>query len=105
MNRSKRTALVVVLVIIVACAIWLIHGRRADDAQATDRSSQNQPPNVAVAVVRHAPAETSITVPGVFQAYQDILVHAKVSGYVKKINVDIGDRVHTGEVLAILEVP
>jgi RND family efflux transporter MFP subunit len=30
---------------------------------------------------------------------------AKVAGYVKQINVDIGDRVHTGEVLATLEVP
>ncbi|HVC91687.1 MAG TPA: efflux RND transporter periplasmic adaptor subunit [Acidobacteriaceae bacterium] len=58
-----------------------------------------------MAVVQLAPADTSITVPGVFQAYQDVLVHAEVSGYIKNIFVDIGDRVHTGEVLAILEVP
>jgi RND family efflux transporter MFP subunit len=28
-----------------------------------------------------------------------------VSGYIRRINVDIGDRVRTGEVLAVLEVP
>jgi len=32
-------------------------------------------------------------------------MHAKVSGYVRKIYVDIGDRVKTGQVLAVLEVP
>ena len=32
-------------------------------------------------------------------------MHAKVAGYIRKIHVDIGDRVHTGEVLAELEVP
>lgn len=32
-------------------------------------------------------------------------MHAKVSGYVRKINVDIGDHVKTGQVLAVLEVP
>jgi RND family efflux transporter MFP subunit len=32
-------------------------------------------------------------------------VHAKVSGYVRHIYVDIGDRVHAGETIAVLEVP
>src|SRR5205814_9618179 len=32
-------------------------------------------------------------------------VHPKVSGYMKKINVDIGDIVHEGQTLAVLEVP
>jgi RND family efflux transporter MFP subunit len=32
-------------------------------------------------------------------------VHAKVSGYVKQMKVDIGDRVKAGELLAVLEVP
>src|SRR5436309_94484 len=30
---------------------------------------------------------------------------SKVSGYIKNINVDIGDRVRTGQVLAVLEAP
>ena len=30
---------------------------------------------------------------------------AKVAGYVKKINVDVGDRVKQGELLAVLEIP
>jgi RND family efflux transporter MFP subunit len=37
--------------------------------------------------------------------YQDIAVHAKVSGYVNMIRVDIGDRVKTGDLLATLEIP
>ncbi len=105
MNISKRAIVIIVIVVAVLCAAWAIHARHADGTQAADKFSRNQPPEVAVAIVQREPAESSITVPGVFQAYQDILVHAKVSGYVKKIYVDIGDRVHTGEVLAVLEVP
>lgn len=105
MNISKRAIVIIVIVIAVLCAGWAIHARYAGGTRSADKSSRNQPPEVAVAVVQREPAESSITVPGVFQAYQDILVHAKVSGYVKKIYVDIGDRVHTGEVLAVLEVP
>jgi RND family efflux transporter MFP subunit len=44
-------------------------------------------------------------VAGQFQPYQVVDVHAKVAGYVRHIYVDIGDRVHAGEVLATLEVP
>ncbi len=103
--KNMKIALALILVIAVICAVWIWHGGDDRGDSSAQRASENQPPDVAVAVVRREPAESSITVPGVFQAYQDILVHAKVSGYVKKIYVDIGDRVHTGEVLAVLEVP
>jgi RND family efflux transporter MFP subunit len=46
-----------------------------------------------------------LSLAGQFQPYQMIDVHAKVSGYVKHIYVDIGDRVHAGQTLAVLEVP
>jgi len=46
-----------------------------------------------------------LTLAGQFQAYQVVDVHPKVSGYMNKINVDIGDIVHQGQVLAVLEVP
>jgi RND family efflux transporter MFP subunit len=46
-----------------------------------------------------------LSLAGQFQPYQVIDVHAKVSGYVRHIYVDIGDRVHAGQTLAVLEVP
>jgi len=105
MRVSKRTGSVAILILIAICLVWALYSRGDHPAKQPEDTSRNQPAAVAVATVRRAPAESSITVPGVFQAYQDILVHAKVSGYVKKIFVDIGDRVHTGQVLAVLEVP
>jgi RND family efflux transporter MFP subunit len=46
-----------------------------------------------------------ISLYGEFRPYQEILVHAKVSGYVQSIRVDIGDHVQAGEALAKLEIP
>jgi len=40
-----------------------------------------------------------------FRPYQEIDIHAKVAGYVKKIYVDVGDRVTMGQTLAVLEIP
>jgi RND family efflux transporter MFP subunit len=103
MRFSKRTWIILAVVVAVLCALWLMHGR--DDNKAANNGPEDEAPTAAVAPVMRAPAERSITIPGVFTAYQDILVHARVSGYVKNIFVDIGDKVHTGEVLAILEIP
>jgi RND family efflux transporter MFP subunit len=47
----------------------------------------------------------TLSLAGQFQPYQVIDVHPKVTGFMVKINVDIGDRVHKGETLAVLEVP
>jgi RND family efflux transporter MFP subunit len=46
-----------------------------------------------------------LTLTAEFTPYQEVDVMAKVSGYLREINVDIGDRVVSGQVLATLEVP
>ncbi|MDB6037976.1 MAG: Efflux transporter, family, subunit [Verrucomicrobiales bacterium] len=40
-----------------------------------------------------------------FRPYQEVDLHAKVSGYVQTINVDVGDRVKEGDLIATLEIP
>jgi RND family efflux transporter MFP subunit len=40
-----------------------------------------------------------------FEPFQEVDVMAKVSGYIREIKVDIGDRVHEGQPLATLEIP
>lgn len=64
-----------------------------------------RPPSVEVAVVQRGSISHELSLAGQFQPYQVVDVHAKVSGYVRRIYVDIGDRVHAGQILAILEIP
>ncbi|HEX4348959.1 MAG TPA: efflux RND transporter periplasmic adaptor subunit [Verrucomicrobiae bacterium] len=40
-----------------------------------------------------------------FRPYEEVELHAKVSGYVSQMNVDFGDKVKAGQLLATLEVP
>jgi RND family efflux transporter MFP subunit len=66
------------------------------------------PPQVAtasIAPVKRGDVSSTLTVAGAFQPYQEVELHAKVSGYIRRINVDIGDRVKDGQVIATLEVP
>jgi RND family efflux transporter MFP subunit len=62
-------------------------------------------PRAAVVQVRRAPISNTLSIAGEFLPYQEVELHAKVAGYIRNINVDIGDRVHTGQVLAVLEIP
>jgi RND family efflux transporter MFP subunit len=62
-------------------------------------------PAARVAVAKRGDITHVLTLAGQFQPYQVVDVHPKVSGYMRRINVDIGDRVSQGETLAVLEVP
>ena len=65
----------------------------------------NEPPAVAVARVTRGDLARVLTVAAEFRPNQEIDVHAKVAGYLKSINVDVGDRVKPGQLLAVLEIP
>ena len=73
--------------------------RRTKDVKASTE------PTAPVVAVKQGDLATHLVVAGQFQPYQEVDLHAKVSGYIREIRVDIGDRVKQGEVLAILEVP
>lgn len=60
---------------------------------------------MAVAKVTRENLYNEKPIPADFRPYQEVELHAKVSGYVKEINVDFGDRVKTNQLLATLEVP
>ncbi len=62
-------------------------------------------PSARVAAAQRGDISHMLTLAGQFQSYQVVDVHPKVSGYMKRINVDIGDIVHQGETLAVLDVP
>lgn len=68
-------------------------------------SGNPQLPTVAVAKAISRDLAHNSVLTAEFKPFQEIDVMAKVAGYVKEINVDVGDRVKQGQLLAVLEIP
>lgn len=101
--RWKRSY-IFISVAIVAVVGWVIFEFPGHDAQAS-REDSSTVPTVAVALAVRGPIRSSITLSGAFRPYQEVDVHAKVAGYIRRIYVDVGDKVKDQQTLAILEVP
>jgi RND family efflux transporter MFP subunit len=60
---------------------------------------------VAVVQALRSDLSTSLVLTAEFAPFQEVDVMSKVSGFIKQIKVDIGDRVQEGQLLATLEIP
>jgi RND family efflux transporter MFP subunit len=102
MNRKQKF----VSITVVAAAVCLVALLRlpAKTAKADPHQDALLRP-VAVVLAKRRPVVNSLTLSGAFRPYQQVDVHAKVAGFIRKIYVDVGDHVKAGQVLAILEVP
>ena len=67
--------------------------------------SAGGPDTVAVFLLRADTLKKTVDLPGELQPYLQTDVFAKVQGFVREMKVDIGDRVHKGQTLAVLEAP
>jgi RND family efflux transporter MFP subunit len=72
---------------------------------ATARQQHDFVPSLHVATVEANPATVSVTLPGTTAAFAAANIFARATGYIAKRNVDIGDRVKAGDLLAALAVP
>jgi RND family efflux transporter MFP subunit len=102
-RRSKffRLLSLTLLLLGLGYGVWHLVSPPKPDRLANAAESKVVP---VVRAVREN-LQTDVTLQGEFIPYQDIMVHAKVSGYVSMIKVDIGDRVKQGDLLATLEIP
>ena len=103
-----RQVLVAVTVLVCLVVGWIVvarvlAGRSSVTGPIAEAASGTA--YAAVAPVQRETVSNSLSIAGQFMPYQNVELHAKVAGYIKKIYVDIGDRVHAGQVLAVLEVP
>ncbi len=62
-------------------------------------------PSVSVVTPKAGGARDALVLPGNVQALNSAAIYARTNGYVSRWLADIGDRVHTGQPLAILDAP
>ena len=92
-------ALVATAGLVLARELWL--GR-----QTSELAQQQAPgPHVLVSDVLKAPTTSDLKLPATIQGFDQTDVFAKVPGYLKTLKVDKGDRIHTGQILAVLTSP
>jgi RND family efflux transporter MFP subunit len=75
---------------------------KADPGTAPEAAPQD---TAQVFLLRTDTLKKSVELPGELLAYLQTDLFAKVQGYVQAMKADIGDRVHRGQTLAILEAP
>jgi RND family efflux transporter MFP subunit len=97
----KRSFLFISACAVLGLAAWLVFRSHANGkVEAAPEATAAR-----VSVVERGSVSHVLALAGQFQPYQVIDVHPKVSGFIRSIKVDIGDRVRQGQTLAVLEVP
>lgn len=95
--------LLVILLFLVAggVALFLALKRGRADSQPEAQAITT----VAVVKAERQDLYNDVPIPAEFRPYVQSELHALVTGYVDQMNVDFGDRVKQGQVLATIEVP
>ena len=109
-ERSYRTFyLVGAVVLLILLAVFLFgflprHTRtKRNNEQAQEQRSAV--PEVDALQVTRPPAGTPLVVPGTTTPIVEAFLYARANGYLSRRLVDIGDRVHRGQLLAVIDSP
>jgi RND family efflux transporter MFP subunit len=74
-------------------------------ALAETASAQDQAPVVSVVRPHRLTTIPAVVLPASVEPMQETTVYARTSGYLRRVHVDIGDRVAAGQLLAEIESP
>jgi RND family efflux transporter MFP subunit len=88
----------------LAVGVWR-HFEQDRQVMATAEQQANFVPSVRVEQVTQRHGALNVTLPGTTLAFEQADIYARASGYVLKRNVDIGDRVKAGQLLAEITAP
>ena len=105
--KPRRLILVVLIAMVAAAAIaanGLINRSRSKQ-NLTQWTAAQAAPTVALAKLARGDAEQRLILPGDIQPYNKAAIYARVSGYLKSWEQDIGAKVTAGQLLASIEAP
>ena len=101
-NKKSRIALAMTAVLAMVFASC---SNKSEIKGQKQKKQEVKAVNYPTASVQLINPEYEISVPAELKPYEQVAVYAKVSGFVQRLYVDRGDRVHKGQLLAVLEAP
>jgi RND family efflux transporter MFP subunit len=108
-GTGKKLRIFVGLLAIVLSIGFLVanHFRRGQEASLREEAALRvqQPPPVEVVKVQRRSAKQTLVLPGETRGWYSSTIYARVTGYVARWLVDIGDSVKKDQVMAIIDTP
>jgi RND family efflux transporter MFP subunit len=106
----RRTGRLIGFGALAVLAIGLAYGawnayQRHEAVMATAQQHRDFVPSLRVAPVKASDDVINLTLPATTLAYTTANMYARVSGYISKRKVDIGDRVKKGDLLVYISAP
>jgi RND family efflux transporter MFP subunit len=105
-SRTSRTSVIVVLAVLVGGAFAFGWVQRSK-AHNTVEPATYEPRVTRVEVTRPTVVESdrAMTLPGTVRALEQAKIYPRVTGYVRKWLVDLGDKVKAGQLLVEIDTP
>ena len=104
--KGKRLLWFAVIPALLACsALLTAYARRTSNQSLAATTKTLALQSVSVIHAELGSPVTDLTVPGTVQAFSESPIYARISGYLRVWNVDIGAHVRKGQLLAVIEAP
>jgi RND family efflux transporter MFP subunit len=107
-SRSKGKRLLwflLIPVLLAGAALVTARARRTSNESLAATTKTLALQNVTVIHAELGSPVTDLTVPGTVQAFSESPVYARINGYLRVWNTDIGAHVSKGQLLAVIEAP
>jgi RND family efflux transporter MFP subunit len=105
-SKGKRLLWFLVIPALLACAALVTaHARRTSNESLAATTKTLSLQNVNVIHAELGSPVTDLTVPGTAQAFSESPIYARINGYLRVWNADIGAHVRKGQLLAVIEAP
>ncbi len=85
--------------------VWIFSGCGTSSADEHKQGAMTSGPELEAFRLQEGQMSTSMQIPGELVAFQQVDLYAKVSSFVRKLYVDVGSEVTTGQLLAVMEAP
>jgi RND family efflux transporter MFP subunit len=104
--NGRRLLWFLMIPALLACfAVVTAYARRATNKSLAATTKTLAVQNVNVIHAELGSPATELTVPGTAQAFSESPIYARINGYLRAWNVDIGAHVRKGQLLAVIEAP
>ena len=107
--KNKGFLLLAIAVVVLVFLLILFFGwipRHKESKEADQRAKeQSQDPMIEVVRVERSKDKAGLVLPGTTTPLIESSIYARATGFLKKRYVDIGDHVHKGQLLAVIDAP